>query len=41
MEMDYANAHVMQEYDGAKKKARIGFEEIQSTGEYMETHYFK
>lgn len=32
---------IMQEYGELKKKARMAFEEIQTTGEYMESHYFK
>jgi hypothetical protein len=32
---------IMREYKAQKKKARVAFEEIQTTGEYMETHYFK
>ena len=32
---------ILQEYGELKKKARMAFEEIQTTGEYMESHYFK
>jgi hypothetical protein len=32
---------VIDEYESKKKKAKMAFEEIQSTGEYTETHYFK
>ena len=32
---------IMLEYGEAKKKVRMAFEEIQTTGEYMETHYYK
>ena len=38
---NYNNNDVMQEYNESKKKVRMAFEEIQTTGEYMETHYFK
>jgi hypothetical protein len=31
----------MLEYNEGKKKVRMAFEEIQTTGEYMETHYYK
>jgi hypothetical protein len=32
---------VRNEYEGSKKKAKMAFEEIQSTGEYTETQYYK
>ena len=32
---------VLNEYEGSKKKAKMAFEEIQSTGEYTETQYYK
>ena len=35
------NNDIMLEYGEAKKKVRMAFEEIQTTGEYMETHYYK
>jgi hypothetical protein len=31
----------LNEYEGSKKKAKMAFEEIQSTGEYTETQYYK
>ena len=35
-----SNANVMDEYAEKKVKGKVAFEEIQATGEYMETHYF-
>jgi hypothetical protein len=32
---------ILNEYEGSKKKAKMAFEEIQSTGEYTETQYYK
>jgi hypothetical protein len=32
---------VAEAYAGSKKKGRMAFEEIEATGEYMETHYYK
>jgi hypothetical protein len=32
---------VLNEYEGSKKKGKMAFEEIPSTGEYTETHYYK
>lgn len=36
-----SNANVMDEYAEKKVKGKVAFEEIQATGEYMETHYYK
>ena len=35
-----SNANVMDEYAEKKVKGKVAFEEIQATGEYMETHYY-
>ncbi len=32
---------VMNHYEEKKAKGKVAFEEIQATGEYMETHYYK
>lgn len=36
-----SNVNVMDEYAEKKVKGKVAFEEIQATGEYMETHYYK
>jgi len=41
-EDDYGGGmEILNEYEGSKKKAKMAFEEIQSTGEYTETQYYK
>ena len=38
---DFGGEQIHQEYEQSKKKKKMAFEEVQSTGEYTETQYYK